>query len=224
MNRSIVMKANVALLLLGSLLGASAMAEVHVSAGLVFDNRHGHNHYYPAVGAVVHTMPRDAYVTRYRGTPYYFRGGVWYRHARPGYVVARPPVGTVIRVLPAFYTTLWFGGIPYYYADYVYYRWDVGSQAYVVSDPPNGEPDREDNDNQPAASRNTDLFVYPKNGQSDEQRDTDRYECHRWAADQTGFDPTKSQGGVEADQVNSKRVDYRRAETACLEGRGYTVK
>ena len=35
-----------------------------------------------------------------------------------------------------------------------------------------------------------DLIIYPAKGQSAEQQDRDRYECHRWAVDQTGFDPS----------------------------------
>jgi hypothetical protein len=66
--------------------------------------------------------------------------------------------------------------------------------------------------------------MYPRNGQSAEQQASDRYACHRWAVAQTGFDPTQSQGGVPAEQSASKRSDYMRAITACLEGRGYTVK
>lgn len=36
-----------------------------------------------------------------------------------------------------------------------------------------------------------DLYIYPKNGQSEKLQKRDRYECHVWAADQTGFDPSK---------------------------------
>ena len=36
-----------------------------------------------------------------------------------------------------------------------------------------------------------DLFVYPKKGQSQELQDRDRFECHSWAAQQAGFDPTR---------------------------------
>ena len=187
-----IKKAALAVLLFGSLLSVSAMAEVRVSVGMQFDNRHGHNHYYPAPGVAVRALPRDAYVTRYRGEPYYFREGVWYRRGGPGYVVARPPIGMRVAILPAFYTTLWFGGIPYYYADYAYYRWDPVERVYVVSDAPAGNPDREDNGNAPPASSNSDLFIYPTKGQSEEQKSTDRYECHRWAVDQTGYDPSKA--------------------------------
>ena len=35
------------------------------------------------------------------------------------------------------------------------------------------------------------LYVYPANGQSPEQTDRDRYECHVWAVQQTGFDPSR---------------------------------
>jgi hypothetical protein len=38
------------------------------------------------------------------------------------------------------------------------------------------------------------IFVYPKNGQSAEQTDRDRYECHLWAVQQTGVDPSRSDG------------------------------
>jgi hypothetical protein len=34
-----------------------------------------------------------------------------------------------------------------------------------------------------------DLYVYPKNGQSAEQTDKDKYECYNWAKGDTGFDP-----------------------------------
>lgn len=151
----------------------------------------------------------------------------------------------------------------------------------------------------PASLPSTTVYFYPTRGQSSEQQDRDRYECYRWAVDQTGFDPGQAQlaphqrvivkptappgndaaagavGGAivgsmmsgrhdngfgmvfgaitgamlgaasdearqrEAQQVQqhydaaeSKKYaklerqarNYRRAMTACLEGRGYTVR
>jgi hypothetical protein len=35
------------------------------------------------------------------------------------------------------------------------------------------------------------VFVYPSNGQSPQQTDRDRYECHVWAVQQTGVDPSR---------------------------------
>jgi hypothetical protein len=35
------------------------------------------------------------------------------------------------------------------------------------------------------------VIVYPRNGQSDAQTQSDRYECHRWAVSQSGYDPTR---------------------------------
>ncbi|HEY6432430.1 MAG TPA: hypothetical protein VIZ17_10650 [Acetobacteraceae bacterium] len=36
------------------------------------------------------------------------------------------------------------------------------------------------------------IIVYPAKGQSPEQLDRDRYECHVWAVQQSGFDPSRS--------------------------------
>jgi hypothetical protein len=62
------------------------------------------------------------------------------------------------------------------------------------------------------------LFIYPAAGQSKEQTADDRYECHVWAADRSGYDPTL--GGGKA----SDAADYQRAFVACMEGRHYVVK
>jgi hypothetical protein len=37
------------------------------------------------------------------------------------------------------------------------------------------------------------MFIYPSKGQSQEQQDRDRFECHTWSVKQTGFDPTAPQ-------------------------------
>lgn len=42
---------------------------------------------------------------------------------------------------------------------------------------------------QPASSQ--DIYVYPAKGQADEQLAEDRYACHRWAVDESGFDPSQ---------------------------------
>jgi hypothetical protein len=104
----------------------------------------------------------------------------------------------------------------YYYANFAYYLWDPVVREYVVV----AEPEGADEAVAAAASNagEGELYVYPKSGQSDEQRDRDRYECYTWAVDQTGYDP--SAGNTDA----SKASDYRRALSACLEGRGYTVR
>lgn len=152
-----------------------------------------------------------------------------------------------------------------------------------------------------SAAASADLFIYPNMGQDQEQQRRDRYECHVWASQQSGFDPSTYQapqpvryphvvrhgdsdlnpvtgaaGGAAAgavggaiagdagkgaaigagvgavlgafhtlmrqDQQHDRRAeiekkraeqeaetqrlrnDYNRAISACLEGRGYTVK
>jgi hypothetical protein len=76
-------------------------------------------------------------------------------------------------------------------------------------------PDADDQDTGPGS-----VFVYPRNGQSEEQTAQDRYECHQWAVEQTGFDPT--QGEAQSSNSGSPE-DYRRAIIACLDGRGYSA-
>jgi len=132
-----------------------------------------------------------------------------------------------------------------------------------------------------------DFMIYPAQGQSYEQMDSDKYQCYGWAKNNSGFDPMQAsapqalqqtqQGGVvrggakgaafgaivgaiagdagkgaaigaasggmlggmrrrsaqqQQNQMNqqvqqsynSARNNYDRAYSACLEGRGYTVK
>ena len=69
------------------------------------------------------------------------------------------------------------------------------------------------------------LFVYPRQGQSEELQAKDRYECHSWAISQTGYNPTQpSAGDMTEARRNQMRADYQRAQGACLDGRGYSTK
>lgn len=183
-----------------------------------YDSRWNHDRDYPRRGYVVARPPHGARVIHYRDRPYWYAGGVWYSAFGPSFAVVAPPVGVFVNVLPPFYTTVWFGGIPYYYANDTYYAWREPQHAYQVVEPPQGAAATT------VSPATQELFVYPSHGQSPEQTATDRYQCHRWAADQTGFDPTQPAGGVPADQTASLREAYMRAMTACLEGRGYSVK
>jgi len=45
----------------------------------------------------------------------------------------------------------------------------------------------------PIVRAQTDMFIYPGKGQDQAQQDKDRYECHSWAVQQTGFDPSRPQ-------------------------------
>lgn len=178
-----------------------------------------YSYHYPARGYSTYALPRGYHAAHYRGSPYYYHGGSWYRPHSPRYVVVAPPFGIGISMLPPFYSTLWYGGSPYYYADNTYYAYRPERREYVVTEPPRGEPD-----NVVHTGGSDEVFAYPKAGQNEEQQNTDRYECHRWAVDKTGFDPAQRSGNAGGTEITTKRVDYRRAESACLEARGYTVK
>ena len=65
------------------------------------------------------------------------------------------------------------------------------------------------------------VIAYPRNGQSDQQQATDKFQCHTWAKGQTGFDPTNQSSSGATGGV---RENYGRAMAACLDARGYTVR
>jgi hypothetical protein len=47
---------------------------------------------------------------------------------------------------------------------------------------------------------NTEVFAYPQQGQTPQQADRDRYDCHEWAVKQSNFDPS-APGTPPHDQV-----------------------
>jgi hypothetical protein len=52
-----------------------------------------------------------------------------------------------------------------------------------------------------STSAQSELYVYPKEGQSEEQQSQDRGECHAWAVKQTGHDPSAPQPSAGAQQA-----------------------
>ena len=49
-----------------------------------------------------------------------------------------------------------------------------------------------------------DLMVYPAKGQTSDQLSKDRYECHAWAVNQSGFDPSNAQAYQASPQPQQK--------------------
>ena len=128
--------------------------------------------------------------------------------------------GLFFDALPLYYSTLWWGGSPYYYANDNYYQWNGAVSLYETVRPPVGLA------SQVATTQpeTFDVFAYPKSGQAPEQQATDRLECRRWATDQTGINPPQEITAGTAATSPAKRRDYLRAQSACLEGRGYSVQ
>lgn len=148
----------------------------------------------------------------------YWRGGYWPRaYYGLGFSWFLP-------VLPLAYATYWYDGMPYYYANDVYYTWNPDYSGYTATDPPpvadesgsasaDGAAQGSADAPQPAAmpmdaGAAAQIFMYPKNGQSEQQQSVDKRECQQWAMGQAG---TQNPG------------DYRRAMMACVEGRGYSA-
>ena len=129
-------------------------------------------------------------------------------------------LGLYFATLPYYYSTYWWGGVPYYYADNNYYIWNSGVGQYQTVAPPAEVLTQVGGQAGGQAAAPSELIAYPKNGQNEQQLGKDKFECHRWAVTQTGFDPTQAGGG----SAPGRRSDYSRAQAACLEGRGYSVR
>lgn len=160
---------------------------------------------------VIHHLPSGYRDYSWNGSRYYYHGGHWYRPYGSSYMTVTVPIGFFVGTLPGSYTSVWMGGTRYYYSDYQYYVYEPARRGYVVVQSPYGEEEED-------AWLEDDLYVYPAQGQSEQQQADDRYECHRWAVDETGYDP------VDDEYDAALREDYLRALTACLTGRGYTVR
>jgi hypothetical protein len=223
--------------------GQTSQKSVSVNIG-VHANRgyyRGGNHYY-----------RGGYGRYYGGYygGYYGRG--WNRPYGWGGFYSGLSLGLVVPFLPLGYSTSWYGGSPYYYANDVYYVSQPGrgyrvvaapdsqiiSETYdyevrgptpVVAAPPTANaptpsymqqtaPVQAQPQSPAQAQPQAQLYAYPNKGQTATQSTFDRIECERWGSEQTGYRPGQSVEDAK------RKADYTRAVSACLEGRGYSVK
>lgn len=173
---------------------------------VVFDGRYHHDRFYPSVGYAVGGLPGGSLSVSFNGGHYFFRSGVWFRPVGPRYVVVSPPLGVLVPVLPPLYSTVWVAGTPYYYANGVYYR-AVPNEGYEVTRLP--PPEVATPVPQPSPPVLPEPVVYPREQQSPLQTQADRQACNQWASQQPGA---------------SEPSVFQRAQAACLDGRGYTVR
>jgi hypothetical protein len=132
-----------------------------------------------------------------------------------------PGHGYFFASLPPYCALLYWQGTAFYYSDSFYYEWNGTAGGYQEVEPPAGlvQPV----DSQKAVE--TDLYVFPVEGQTNAQLEADRAECDRWAVTQAGFDPSTAQPREKAaDSFAARRDDYARANRLCLEARHYAVQ
>ncbi len=186
----------------------------HRSYNHVAVHKRYHTH---RVGFRVTVLPRTHISLTIGGGRYYYSSGIYYRSASSGYVVVRAPLGFRIATLPYGYVGFHIGPKRYFYVNQTYYVYEPSTTKYIVVEKPAGaDEDDLQRRSETAPEDVGELIVYPADGQTEEQLDRDRYECHRWSVKETGFDP------VTAKNSEGKNR-YDRAITACLEGRGYSV-
>ena len=64
------------------------------------------------------------------------------------------------------------------------------------------------------------MIVYPAKGQSAEQQQKDEFECHQWAVQQTGYDPTRAQQAPQQQTTQSGQPVAKGAAGGALVGAG----
>ncbi len=191
--------------ILATLILALAAQAVLASPGS-HQRANSHRH---SAGHLAGWAPAGYKVVKVNHRSYYYRGGAFYDRRPYGYALVRAPFGARITQLPAGYLTLGLGPSRYFYFSGTWYL--QRNRQYEVVEAPVNLPTYH-------AAANQSLVVYPAAGQAEELISQDRYECHRWAFEQTGYDPSLTESSP------AMRPDYNRASAACLEARGYTVK
>ncbi len=173
---------------------------------------HYHHH---RVGVRVNVLPPRHVTVHVSGQRYYYYGGVYYRPYGSTYVVVAAPVNAHVTVLPFGFVSFVIGPTRYYYINQTYYVYEPQHTRYVVVEsPPGGEQAA----TEAVANTERALLIYPNLDQDQVTQDQDRYECHIWAMQESGFDPTQMEP-----QPDGERAQYRRAITMCLEARDYSV-
>ena len=167
------------------------------------------DHRVAKAGHQLRVLPQTHQRIVHRGKSYFFTNGRFYRENKGMYVSITAPLGAIVPALPSGFLTFGIGSNRYYYHQGVYYR--RGATGYVVIK----EPAQAESSLAAGSDR---LIIYPAAGQSIAQKNRDKFECHEWAFDETGFDPTD----VDSDPL--RRGDYQRAMGACLEARDYVVR
>lgn len=165
-------------------------------------------------GYRVEHIPQGRWRVPHGGIDYYYADGYWYRPYGPSYIVVTPPYGVRVRTLPSYAEQLWIGSALYFIAAGTYYLYQADRQEYVVTSPPT-----QVTSSNGWQGNGYDVVAYPARGQSEAQVAQDRYDCHRWAVNQSGFDPSQA---TYAPAQNVADI-YRRSLGACLAGRGYSV-
>jgi hypothetical protein len=149
-----------------------------------------------------------------RDNYHYSKTNFYRRNNQGAFVVITALLCSRVCQLPTNRIRLLIGSPRYFYANYTYYLWDSNRPDYQVVEEPEGAETEV-----VAASETTgELCIYAAEGQPDEQRGRDRYDCYLWASDQTDFDPSQT------NQNSELASDCRQAISVCLEGCGYTVK
>ncbi|MDR4505750.1 MAG: glycine zipper domain-containing protein [Candidatus Scalindua sp.] len=68
------------------------------------------------------------------------------------------------------------------------------------------------------SNASAEMFIYPAQGQSAEQLNREKFECHEWAKQQTGVDPNRLAADVQPMQVEQRGGAFRGAARGAAVG------
>lgn len=193
--------------LIALVLGASLLTATGAQAWRG-DGWHGgwHRHWYWwSAPLVVGAIAWPYYYSR-AYDPYYYPSTTVVVQNPPNYVVSNQPQPTYVQPQPA-----------YSPAPVAQSNNGVIELGPATGAPPPMPQQAAPQGSAPPAGR---WFVYPSRGQSDAQLASDQTECSDWATKRSGYDPDMRYNNHPPSAYN----DYGRALSACLEGRGYTVR
>lgn len=103
------------------------------AAALVPSSAQARGHWETKVSVGV-GLPHGAVRVSVGHEPYFYHGGVFYRHNHNRYFVVRPPRGAFVRHIPRHFSRVYVGGTVYFRDEDIYYRTVPG--GYVVVDEP----------------------------------------------------------------------------------------
>ena len=162
------------------------------------------------VGMRLLTLPARYHAMTVASQTYYYADGVYLIRRGNEYVVVSAPLGARLTVLPYGFRSFWIGPRRFFAFNSIYYVYEAGTKEYVVVEKPEGA--------ETADIATPELVIYPNADQSNEQLTQDRYDCHVWSIEETGFDPI-----AQHSEATTGADHYNRAMKACLAGKNYSV-
>ncbi len=164
---------------------------------------------------VVPSLPRGYRNYSWNDRPYYTFGGSWYRPYGSSYIAIGAPYGLFVSSLPGYSASFYYGNTRYYYYDDTYYTYEPERRGYVVARSPYGDDEDKGDYDQALDEGHVHLSIACPERPAAGGRSL--------RVPPLGSLPIALRS-VDDEYDRTRRDGYVRAMTACLTGRGYSVR